>query len=62
MWKRGYHWPPLTDWEKWFAWYPVKVNGEWQWLRVVYRKKWANPLNDPALRTVYGTIFDVLKD
>lgn len=26
-----------TAWHEWFAWYPVKYDGEYMWLRLVER-------------------------
>jgi len=48
------------DWHKWFAWYPVKVGDQWQWLKFVYRKQWLSYSLD--IMTEYGTLFDVLKE
>lgn len=33
-------WTPQerTDWRRWFAWYPVTINGQAVWLEYVYRK------------------------
>ena len=57
-------------WQKWFAWYPVLVNGSRFWGKYVYRRmpiiQWPR-LTDvfseyPPVRSwEYGTIFDVLK-
>jgi len=52
----------VGGWHKWFAWYPVKVGDQWQWLKFVYRKKWVNSLNSIDTMTEYGTLFDVLKE
>lgn len=27
-------------WEKWFAWYPIKINNSWAWLETVERQFW----------------------
>jgi hypothetical protein len=49
-------------WTKWFAWYPVKVNGKHAWLKTVYRRyNWAKSSLQPFGEGYdYGTIFDVL--
>ena len=26
-------------WEKWFAWYPIRINGNFYWLSWVYRRE-----------------------
>ena len=30
---------PGKNWQKWFAWYPVRLHsqGRWAWLKTVYR-------------------------
>jgi hypothetical protein len=54
--------PKKGNWHKWFAWYPVKVNGDLQWLKFVYRRKWINTFrSDEEFKTEYGTVFDILK-
>jgi hypothetical protein len=55
-------WPKKGNWHRWFAWHPVKVDGERKWLTFVYRRKWFNPFRDITLKTDYGTVFDILKD
>lgn len=47
------------DWRSWFAWYPVKVKGQWQWMKKVYRSRLPSIF---ARRTpwIYGDLFDVL--
>lgn len=27
-----------TEWHRWFAWHPVKIEHEYVWLEVVHRK------------------------
>ena len=52
----------LTDWEPWFAWHPVRVNGRVRWLRKVYRRAVSGldyPWEYP--RWHYGTAFDVIR-
>jgi hypothetical protein len=56
-------WTRKGNWQKWFAWYPVKVNGDTQWLKFVYRRKWINVFHSgDEFKTEYGTVFDILKD
>lgn len=26
------------EWHQWFAWHPVRINGQWVWLETVERK------------------------
>lgn len=53
----------LTPWEKWFAWYPIRVNGTVVWLKTVYRRSLTTYVDmDDWKHYQYGTIFDVLKD
>jgi hypothetical protein len=54
-------WPKLGNWEKWFAWHPVKVTGSRQWLKFVYRRKRVYRV-DIVMHGwwEYGTIFDVV--
>ena len=50
-------------WEKWFAWYPVKVQGKRTWLRTVYRRSVHSYVDmDDWMRYEYGTIFDIIKE
>lgn len=28
-----------TEWTRWFAWYPVVIDGQWAWLRWIERRK-----------------------
>jgi hypothetical protein len=50
-------------WQQWFAWYPVKMRGEWVWLRKIYRRNHdAYVDNGKWTRQEYGTMFDVIKD
>lgn len=49
-------------WEKWVAWYPVRVHGQRTWLKTVYRRSLLTYVDmDDWERYEYGTIFDVLK-
>ena len=54
---------PKYKWEKWFAWHPVKIHGNRQWLKTVYRKVEIFR-EDTAIYSgyAYGDIFDVIKD
>lgn len=51
-------------WSKWFAWYPVRLNGHYVIFKTIYRR--AIPKTyvtiDDWTRYEYGTIFDVLND
>lgn len=29
-----------TEWKKWFAWRPVKVENKWTWLRYIESQYW----------------------
>ena len=50
-------------WREWFAWRPVKVHGEWVWMKTVYRRCLNTYVDyDDWKRYEYGNIFDVLKD
>ena len=50
-------------WHKWFAWYPVKVQGKRTWLRTVYRRSIISYVDmDDWTKYEYGTIFDILKE
>jgi hypothetical protein len=40
---------PLTDWWRWFAWYPIKtVDRGWVWLRLLHRRRIAKYPNLPG--------------
>ena len=53
----------IGDWERWFAWRPVKVHGSYTWLKTVYRRDTATYFdNNVFFRYRYGTVFDILKD
>jgi predicted chitinase len=50
-------------WEKWFAWYPVKVHSKRVWLKTVYRRSLLTYVDmDDWQRYEYGTIFDIIKE
>lgn len=52
-----------TQWSRWFAWHPVKIDNKRVWLSTVYRKILNTYTDyDDWGRYKYGTIFDVLKD
>ena len=36
--KHQKRWSRVTDWHKWFAWYPVTIGDTRVWLEVVSRK------------------------
>ena len=51
------------SWEKWFAWYPVKIHSRRVWLKTVYRRSIHSYADlDDWQRYEYGTIFDILKE
>lgn len=51
------------SWEKWFAWYPVKVHNNRVWLKTVYRRRIISYVYmDDWKRYEYGTIFDVIAE
>lgn len=51
------------QWQKWFAWRPVRLNGKWIWLKWVYRYRTNNYVDyDDWARYEYGNILNVLKD
>ena len=50
-------------WEKWFAWYPVKVHGQRTWMKIVYRRKIKTYVDmEYWTHYQYGTLFDLLTD
>jgi hypothetical protein len=50
-------------WNKWFAWYPVRVHGKYTWLKIVYRRSLLTYVDmDDWSRYEYGTIFDIIKE
>lgn len=53
----------IGPWEKWFSWYPVKVNGNYTWFKTVYRRCLNTYVDmDDWSRYEYGTIFDVITE
>lgn len=51
------------SWEKWFAWYPVKIHSRRTWLKTVYRRSILSYVDmDDWERYEYGTIFDVVAE
>lgn len=49
-------------WNKWFAWYPVKIDGERVWMTTVYRRLINTYVdNDDWARYEYADIFGVLE-
>lgn len=51
------------DWEKWFAWKPVKIRGGKVWLRTIYRRCITSYVDvDMMQHYEYGTLFDVIKE
>jgi hypothetical protein len=52
----------VSPWVKWFAWYPVKVNGRRTWLKTVYRRCINTYVDyEDWKRYEYGNIFDVIR-
>lgn len=51
-------------WRKWFAWRPVKIDQQWHWFKIVYRKPIPKTYvtYDDWQKYEYGNIFHVLKD
>jgi len=60
--------PMRTKWERWFAWYPIKINDKRIWFKFVYRRYVYQfvAVGKVGLATKrirhYGTIMDVLKN
>lgn len=53
----------VSPWEQWFAWRPVKVNGERVWLKYIFRRCINTYVDmDNWRKYEYGTLFDVLKE
>ena len=52
------------DWEKWFAWRPVKIHGDNVWLQTVYRRYISSYVDNEMMhqKVEYGTLFDVIKE
>ena len=57
-------WNDTPQWKSWFAWRPVRVKGQWCWLKKVYRKEIPKTYvnHDDWTRYEYGDVFDVLKN
>ena len=56
---------PRPSWEKWFAWYPVRIlqdrPSELVWMKTIYRRQhYDRDVNCNWYE--YGTLFDVLKE
>lgn len=50
--------PCISEWHRWFAWYPVQVSPtEYRWLETVLRKgEWNHSLTDIVLRWEYDAL------
>ncbi len=49
-------------WQKWFAWYPVKIHGKRVWFTTIYCRCINTYVDhDDWKRYEYGTMFDVIK-
>ena len=60
--KEWAEWNPT--WEKWVAWYPVKIDNKYKWMSTVYRRE-IKRYGDQRMMSPeyeYGTLFDVLKE
>lgn len=57
-------WNDQPQWKSWFAWRPVRVRGQWIWLKKIYRKAMPKTYvnHDDWTTYEYGDIFDVLKN
>lgn len=52
----------VSPWRPWFAWRPVKVNGQTIWLQRIYRRCINAYVDmDDWKRYKYGTIFNITK-
>jgi hypothetical protein len=50
-------------WKEWFAWYPVKVDGKYEWFKTVYRRCINSYVDHEDWKNYeYGTLFDVLRN
>ena len=54
----------VYNWEKKFAWLPVKVHGDRKWMTTVYRRRKSDYGDQRLLPPYYeyGNLFDVLRD
>jgi len=53
----------VMPWQKWFAWYPVQVHGNYTWFTTVYRRCINTYVDmDDWTRYEYGTVFDIIKE
>ena len=52
------------NWKRWFAWKPVKIEGEWKWCCMVYRKPIPHTYvdYDDWQKYEYGDFFTVMRD
>lgn len=49
------------DWHKWFAWYPIVVNGKRVWLKNIYRRQHIHTTRKLVTVNEYAEFFDLLK-
>jgi hypothetical protein len=53
----------LGDWKSFFAWFPVKIEKKYTWLKKVYRRQIHYRLRDNVVvEYEYGSLFTILKD
>lgn len=53
----------ISPWNKWFAWYPVKLNDKRVWLKTVYRRDFSrHTMAGSKYWTEYKSLFDILTD
>jgi len=51
------------EWANHFAWFPVKVENKYTWLKKIYRRRIYYRLRDSVvLEYEYGDLFTILKD
>ena len=63
QWEDVYRKTEFGPYDKWFAWYPVKVHGQRTWLKTVYRRCINTYVDmEDWKRYEYGDVFDILKE
>jgi hypothetical protein len=53
----------LEKWRRWYAWYPVRIDGERVWLEYVYRRTRAyhGGMGDTVYETEYADALSMLR-
>lgn len=53
----------LKKWQRWFAWYPVRIDGQRVWLEYVYRRTtvYYGGMGDTLFETEYADLLTMLK-